>query len=127
MAKYPDDEDGAVLADLEARGIDMSRPLTIEFAIAAPSEASAIQCLEAVTQGGYDSYIEFDEGEPDDDGLIEPDDEEFGPSWTIFVNIRMVPDYDDIVRVQADLDRLAAAFGGRSDGWGVMIDGDTHD
>ena len=48
MTNYPDDADGAVLADLAARGVDMSSPLLIEFAVAAPDEASANAIAKAM-------------------------------------------------------------------------------
>jgi hypothetical protein len=121
MTTYPDDEDGAVLADLAAQGVDMSAPLMIEFPVAAPDEAAATAIDEALTKAGYDAEIVYDEGEPNEDGEIDPDDEEFGPSWTVYVNIRMIPEYDEIMRIQAELDRLAGPFGGNSDGWGVML------
>jgi hypothetical protein len=127
MTTYPDDADGAVLADLAAQGVDMSQPLPIEFPVAVPDEASAHKTLKAMTDAGYESHIEYDEGEPDDDEEIDPDDEEFGPSWTVFANVRMVPEYNEIVRIQAELDRLARPYGGNSDGWGVMVGGDAED
>lgn len=126
MTTYPDDADGAVLAELAAQGVDMSRPLMIEFPVAAPDEESANKTFQALTNAGYDCEVEFDEGEPDEDGEIDPDDEEFGPSWTVFASVRMIPEYDEIVRIQAELDRLARPFGGISDGWGVMLDGEAE-
>ena len=126
MTTYPNDADGAVLADLAAQGLDMSQPLVIEFPVAVPDEAAANKTLKAMTKAGYDSHIEHDEGEPDDDGEIDPDDEEFGPSWTVFANVRMIPEYNEIMRIQADLDRLARPFGGNSDGWGVLLGGDAE-
>jgi regulator of RNase E activity RraB len=127
MTTYPDDEDGAVLADLAAQGVDMSQPLEIEFPVAAPDEASANSIGAAVTKAGYESQTEYDEGEPDENGEIDPDDEEFGPSWTVYVTVTMIPEYKEIMRIQADLDRLAGPFGGHSDGWGVMFDGGDDD
>jgi hypothetical protein len=38
---------------------------------------------------------------------------------------QMIPEYNEIMRFQADLDRLARPFGGKSDGWGVMLGGDA--
>ena len=124
MTTYPDDADGRVLAGLAAHGVDMSQPLEIEFPVAVPDEASAKKVHQAMARAGYDSHIEFDEGEPDDDG--DADDEEFGPSWTVFANVRMIPEYDEIMRIQAELDELARPFGGNSDGWGVLLDDDTE-
>ena len=126
MTTYPDDADGAVLADLAAQGVDMSQPLLIEFPVAAPDEASANGILQAMTKAGYDAHVEYDEGEPDEDGRIDPHDQEFGPSWTVYANVRMVPEYDEVIRIQGELDRLARPFRGKSDGWGVMLDGDAE-
>lgn len=123
MTNYPDDADGAVLADLAASGIEMSKPLDIEFSVAATGEKSARKILDVLTKKGYEAEIVYDEGEPDDDGEIDPDDEEFGPSWTVVVNVRMVPEYTDIVRIQSELDGLTKSLGGTCDGWGVMLDG----
>jgi hypothetical protein len=127
MTAYPDDEDGAVLAELATQGVDMSQPVQIEFPVAVPDEASANNTLQAMTQAGYDSHIEYDEGEPDEDGEIDPDDEEFDPSWTVFADVRMIPEYTEIMRIQAELDRIARPYGGRSDGWGVMLEGNADD
>jgi hypothetical protein len=121
MTTYPDDEDGAVLAELAAQGVDMSRPLLVEFIVAVPDEAAAENCLQAMTKAGYDARIEFDEGEPDYDPEID-DEDEFGPSWTVYASVPMIPEYQEIVRIQAELDQLARPFGGMSDGWGVMLD-----
>ena len=124
MATYPNDADGAVLADLAAQGVDMSQPLDIEFPVAAADEKSANAITAALTDAGYDSHIEYDEGEPNEDGEIDPDDDEFGPVWDVYANIRMIPTYEEIIRIQDDLNRLANPLGGKSDGWGVLLDTD---
>lgn len=125
MTTYPDDADGAVLADLAAQGVDMSQPLLIEFPVAVPDETAANKTLQALTKARYDSHIEHDEGEPDFDPDVD-DADEFGPSWTVYANVRMIPEYNEIMRIQAELDRIARPFGGKSDGWGVMLDGDLE-
>ncbi len=126
MTDYPDDADGAVLAELAALGVDMSQPLLVEFAVAVPDEAAAQKTSEALEKAGYEAQIVYDEGEPDEDGEIDPDDEEFGPSWTVYANVTMVPEYEKIVQIQAELDQLARPFGGHADGWGVML-GDNEE
>jgi hypothetical protein len=116
----------------------------IEFAVAAADEASANAIAKAMRAAGYDTEICFDEGEPeeeedasdedasdeddldedapDEDDELDPDDEEFGPSWTVFANVSMIPQYDEIIRIQADLDRIAGPHGGMVDGWGTMLE-----
>ncbi len=127
MHEYPNDADGAVLTNLRATGVDMTRPLLIEFPVAVPDESSANRTMKALVDAGYDSEIDFDEGEPNEDGVIDADDDEFGPSWTVYANVRMVPVYDEIIRIQSDLDRLSQPLGGYSDGWGVLIDRPAED
>jgi hypothetical protein len=34
----------------------------------------------------------------------------------------MVPEYNEIIRIQNELDRLAGPLGGKSDGWGIMME-----
>jgi len=126
MTTYPDDADGAVLADLAAQGVDMSKPLLIEFPVAVPDEASAESCFKAVTKAGYDSHIEYDEGEPDYDSDVD-DEDELGPAWTVYAEVRMIPEYSEILRIQAELGQIARPFGGKSDGWGVMLEGDGEE
>ena len=133
MTTYPDDEDGAVLADLAAQGVDMTLPVKIEFPVIAPDEDSAHAIANALINAGYETHIEYDDGELDDEEELEleldPDDdnddeEEFGPAWDVYATVMMVPDHAELIRIQADLDRLAGPLGGNSDGWGVLMDAD---
>ncbi len=127
MTDYPSDDDGNVLAELAAHGIDMTQPLDIEFPVSAPDEASANAIDKVLTEAGYDCLVEYDNGEPDEDDETDEDDEEFGPAWTVYVNVEMVPEYSEILRIQADLDRLSGPSGGVCDGWGVMLGGDAEE
>lgn len=124
MKEYPDDADGSVLADLAALGIDMTQPMDIEFPVAAPDEEAANAIASALIAAGYDAHVEYDDGEPEEDGDEDEEDDDFVPGWDVYVSTRMVPDYDEIIRIQADLGRLANPLGGMSDGWGVMLDSD---
>ena len=121
MTEYPQDEDGQVLAELAAQGVDMSKPLLIEFPVAVPDEPAALKICSTLCGEGYDAEIQFDSGEEDFDEESDEADE-FGPSWTVFVAVKMVPDYAEILRIQQDLDRIVKPLDGFSDGWGVMLD-----
>ncbi len=126
MTEFPDDADGAVLAELASHGIDLSQPLLIEFPVAVADEATAAIVSKAIAEEGYDYEVEYDEGEPNADGIIDPDDEEYGSTWTVYASVRMIPEYDEIIRIQEDLDRIARPLGGFSDGWGVLMDDDIE-
>jgi len=117
---FPDDEDGAVLASLAEAGVDLSKPIELEFVIDAPDEAAANQVAEAVRAAGHSCQVEYDEGEADEDGDVDPDDEEFGPSWTVYVPIEMVAEHARIVQLQQMFTQLAEPHGGSCDGWGAM-------
>ena len=121
MQNYPNDADGAVLTDLASRGVNMSQPLLIEFPVAVPNESTAENCFKVMTKTGYDSTVEYDEGEPDFDPNVD-DADEFGPAWTVYAHVRMVPEYSEIIRIQAELDQIAQPFAGKSDGWGALIE-----
>jgi hypothetical protein len=122
MANSPNDADGEALSRLAEAGVDLSRPLPLEFTVAARDGVAAESIRQALAIHGYESQVEYDEGEPNEDGQIDPDDEEFGPSWTVSVKVEMVPSHGELLRVQADLDRIAAPHNGKSDGWGTMLE-----
>lgn len=119
MTDFPDDADGQALARLAQSGVDMTKPISFDFMVAAPDEATAEAIGKSLQAAGYDVELEYDEGEPIEDRGDSDDDGEFGPSWTIYVTISMVPKHSEILRVQQELDALAAQFGGHSDGWGA--------
>ena len=119
MNAYPQNADGAVLTRIAARGVDMTRPRKIEFAVAVPDENAAEAVSLALRRNDYGAEIYYDEGERDETGCI-PDTGEFAPSWTVYTEINMVPDYERIIEIQAELDRIATPLGGKSDGWGTL-------
>jgi hypothetical protein len=97
----------------------MTTPLLVEFPVAAPNEDAANRLLAAMLAEGYECRAEYDDGEGEE---LDPDDEPLGPSWSVLATVRMIPAYDELIRVQADLDRIAEPLDGYSDGWGVLID-----
>lgn len=126
MTTFPDDADGEALANLAAQGVDMSQPQQFEYFVAVADEDSAESVASALIDAGYECAIEYDEGDPvDGDGEGEGDDEDpgaFGPAWTVYVMVSMVPDYNEVVRIQKEIDRIADPLGGTSDGWGVLVE-----
>ena len=50
------------------------------------------------------------------------ENEESWPFWAVVVFINMVPEYHEIQRIQAHLNELAGPLGGKSDGWGAVIE-----
>lgn len=113
---YPNDPDGKVLAELEARGVDLTAETLVEFSIDVPDETAARNVV-SVIPSTYESEVYYDEGEPDyNEGV---DDLEFGPSWTVYAKQRAIPTYDFLVKSQAELNVLVTPYGGKVDGWGI--------
>lgn len=123
MPDFPDDADGIVLQHMQEDGIDLSRPRAIDFMVAAEDEQAAEKICAALKAQGYTAEAEFDPGELED-GLEpdEEDEEEFGPSWTVYVEVTMPPEHSELVRIQNELDEIAKPLGGYSDGWGTQAD-----
>ncbi|MEQ9495709.1 MAG: ribonuclease E inhibitor RraB [Deltaproteobacteria bacterium] len=117
---FPDDEDGAALARLAADGVDLSLPRLIEFTIDAPGADAAHRIAALVGGVGYRASVEYDEGEPFEEG--EAEDAEFGPSWTVYVAVEMVPSHGELLRIQHQLATLARPHGGECDGWGTAVE-----
>ena len=112
---FPDDEDGAVLASLAEAGVDLSKPIEVEFVVDAPDEQAAAAVAAAVREAGYDCQVEYDEGEEDDD-----EEDDFGPSWAVYVPMEIVAEHAHIVALQRTFTQLAEPHGGACDGWGAL-------
>lgn len=120
VGRYPDDADGQVLAEIAAIGTDMTKPHQIHFPIDAPNERSARAIESLLIKQGFTTHFSYDEGQPDKDGHIDTDDAEFGPSWTVYVKVDMVPSHEEIVRMESRLDELVRGLGGKTGGWGMF-------
>jgi len=86
----------------------------------APDEATAGRISADLQAQGHIAKAEFDPGEPDENGMIDPKDPNFGPSWTVYLERMMVPDYAALVAMQQIVDEVARRHGGKADGWGVL-------
>jgi hypothetical protein len=115
---YPNDEDGQVLARIAASGMDLSKPTTIEYAIASNDESSSNAIADALSSSGFRPVVYYDEGEPD---YNENDTAEFGPSWTVYVPVDCTPSYENVVSTQTKLNSIAQQFGGKVDGWELKL------
>ena len=112
--EYPPDVDGDVLRMLADDGHDMSRPMDVEFLVAAETEDIAEKIAEAAEKLGYEVFVGFDDGEDDEDL-----EDEITEPWTCICRKTMLLEYDGIMAAQAELDEIARPLGGYADGWGT--------
>ncbi len=108
ITDYPKDLDGDALRRLVATGSDMSKPMDIDFQIAAPDEATVKRAADGASKLGYRTRIYF----YDKQGVCDP--------WTCNCTRTMLAEYDAIIAVQAELDAMARPLGGHADGWGTF-------
>ncbi len=111
---YPNDADGDALRRLVAGGGDMSKPIDIDFFIAASDEATATEVADKATELGYRTEVCFD------------DDVGSGDSWTCECSKAMIPTYQAVIAAQAELDAIARPLGAYADGWGTLGDGEQY-
>ena len=109
---YPDDLDGEILQMLADDGHDMNIPTWVDFHVAAPTEDAAKEIAAAAEKLGYETVVEFDDGEGD-----EEEGENTEP-WTCTCGKEIPLQHAGIIGAQAELDEIARPLGGYSDGWG---------
>lgn len=102
---YPDDSDGDALRRVAADGSDMDSPMIIDFPVVVPSKPQAEEFASTARGRGFETRL-----------WKHHDDAE----WDVICALKMTPTYDEILRIQDDLDRLAKPFEGYSDGWGTF-------
>ena len=83
----------------------MSRPMSIDFAVAVPDATAGEAFAERATLAGFS--IKLDQDEPSGE-------------WTCYCTKTMRATYEGVVAVQSELDLLARPFGGYSDGWATF-------
>jgi regulator of RNase E activity RraB len=106
---FPNDADGDALRRVAADGNDLTKPMTIDFTVVVPDEASATSVARAARSAGYETAIDLDE--------------ESDESICVCTKL-MLATYDNVLRAQEELQELAAPYGGEVDGWGTFGNND---
>ncbi|MFC4525557.1 ribonuclease E inhibitor RraB [Dyella halodurans] len=105
QAIFPDDENGAMLRQMDADGDDLSVPREIAFTVIFPTEDSALKF--AVMLLKHEQKVSFAEG--GDQGEL---------FWLVQAHPYMVPSHENISSYEDLLVSEADAFGGRFIAWG---------
>lgn len=112
--EFPKDIDGEVIRYIAEDGNDLSKPMDVDFHVAAPTEDIAEKIADEAEKLGYAVWVEFDDGSEEE--LEEPVTE----PWTCTCQKKMLLEYDAVIEAQKELDELSKPHGGYSDGWGTM-------
>lgn len=103
----PDDENGAVLRQMQKSGDDLSKPRGIDFTVVMPSEEKALAFVQHFRQQGYEVRYKRS-------GVVEK------LPWDVTVVKHMVPEHQAISAFEDELQEEASPLGGRNDGWGCF-------
>ncbi|QIJ05014.1 ribonuclease E inhibitor RraB [Shewanella chilikensis] len=112
--QFPDDDNGKMLQAMQESGIDLSKPLDVDFFLVFDDQRDAESALEDLSQSEQAGEVELQFNEE-----IE--------KWELIVCINMVPEYQALVTRETELNSFAAEFDGMTDGWGVMQHQDGDD
>jgi hypothetical protein len=105
--KFPNDPDGEALQSLYKDGVNFKKPQSVEFFVVVPDQVTGEILSKVHKDKGYNCFLEQDD---------ETDE------WACSCSKKMVLKYNQIIKVQKELDNLSKPIGGYSDGWGVFVD-----
>ena len=105
MNIFPDDADGDALRRVAENGVDFTRPMIIDFAVAIPDESTGKAIALKAIEIGYKTNVDQDS----ESGV-----------WTCYCSKAMFAKYGDVINCQLELDKIAVAYGGFADGWGTV-------
>lgn len=105
---FPSDVDGDALRAAVDAGADITRPMIIDFTVAAPDEQTARGIAQLVEAHGFDPSIS-------DDGR--------GGKWSVYCSKSILASYEAVVEARAQLNKLVEASGGHCDGWTTFGNG----
>ncbi|MBE0363417.1 hypothetical protein PULV_a0853 [Pseudoalteromonas ulvae UL12] len=105
--QFPDDDNGQLLADMAAAGLDLAQVHTVDFFILFEQKAEAESFI---------TLIEADELAPSaalqkcqDTGV-----------WEVIASVKMVPDHTLLGQTEQYIESLANPKNGYGDGWGIL-------
>jgi hypothetical protein len=105
--KFPNDENGDILAKMLERGDDLSKSRKIDFYFVFPEKLQA------------DKFAE--QARLRTDSIPEVEHYEERNMWEATVSKNMIPTHREITELEAALDQIAQLYEGEADGWGCFI------
>ena len=103
---FPDDETGQVLAEMNQAGIDLGQTHEVIFFHLFEQQSQAQAMVDHLSSNF-----------PEVTCNIHPD--ETPNVWDVDCSVTIIPTYEDIIKTEEALEKVATQFSGYNDGWGI--------
>lgn len=111
--KFPNDDNGATLREMHEAGVDLSKPLDVDFYLIFKTQKDA-EAMIAELADSDETGTALEKNEVHDD-------------WDLRCTVNMVPSHTQITLRESLFEKMAEKHGGLGDGWGVTEEGDEEE
>tara|TARA_B100001057_G_scaffold32216_1_gene29251 strand:- start:1955 stop:2329 length:375 start_codon:yes stop_codon:yes gene_type:complete len=107
LMQFPDDDNGQLLAEIAAAGVDLSKMHQIDFFILFEQQAYAEKFAKEIIS---DALVQSANVEKCKDTGV----------WEVITHVQMVPEHTLLGQAEQYLESIANSYNGYGDGWGLM-------
>ncbi|KZN65407.1 hypothetical protein N473_12825 [Pseudoalteromonas luteoviolacea CPMOR-1] len=107
--QFPNDDNGQLLSEIAAAGIDLSQMQKIDFYILFEQKDNAEQFIDAISKDDLAPQTKL--GKCPDTGV-----------WEVLTTVTMVPAHELLNQTEQYLESIANGHEGYGDGWGLMAE-----
>lgn len=111
---FPDDENGALLAEMFAAGIDLTQNHDVDFYHLFEKQVQAEKMAAVI-------------GDKYPDAKVKVFADETPGVWDVCCSVNIRPDHDNICTAEKRFESVADKYNGYADGWGILADEAAHD
>ena len=105
--QFPDDDNGQLLAEMAAEGINLNQMHMVDFFILFEQKEQAESFEKAIVEDELAPKTELQKCK--DTGV-----------WEVVTTVQMVPDHQLITDMENYLESIANPLNGYGDGWGIL-------
>ena len=107
--QFPDDDNGQLLADMAAAGLDLNQVHTVDFFILFEQKPHAEDFIKAITADELAPVTQLQKCP--DTGV-----------WEVIASVSMVPEHTLLGQTEQYIESIANPLNGYGDGWGILGD-----
>ncbi|AZZ99168.1 ribonuclease E inhibitor RraB [Pseudoalteromonas sp. R3] len=107
--QFPDDDNGQLLAEIAAAGVDLTQMHSIDFFILFEQKADAERFMSTIAEDELAPKTKLDTCP--DTGV-----------WEVVTSVTMVPEHQLLSQTEQYLESIANSHEGYGDGWGILAE-----